>query len=246
MISNKLIKFFLASSAALFAVSALQASMIVIASGSDMHLAEFEPEATYKAHYKKDGFLHPPSSKFIGDQTFTVKDSFFIPPINLPEMASLVSLFLDLTPVTTSRLSIQKPKEAPAGGTFASSREITNIQISIGSFVQNYSSPGLIDLLAAGLKTSDLEHPVKIGWTTTVTFTGDPSPRGSGNAQYYYLLQNSGTSLLSATMSGEYNGRASQPDVPVGVPESPTIALFGIGFLGAALCRKRLTRNLAI
>jgi hypothetical protein len=243
MTSNAKIKIVLVSAAMLLAAPARPASLTFHVSGIGTQLAEFEPEATYKAHYKKDGQLHPSSSKFISGDTFSVENLFTLAPTDLPDSVSLISLLLDLTPAITNSLSVQKPEEAPGGGTFATVREITGIRLSAGDFVQYYSSPGLIDLLAAGLKSSDFDnHPLQIGWTTTVSFTGRPGLTGQGNSQHHYLLQNTGSSLLSATLSGEY----AEAGVPSDVPEPPTIALFGFGFLAAVLCGKWLKRRLAV
>jgi hypothetical protein len=214
-------------------VNAAAASTILV-SGSDTHAPGFQPAATYEAHFVGNGNLNRGLSRFVGGSTFIFTDSFLLSPTDLPESAMLESLILDLRPTVENLLSVQKPATAPTGN-FTTTRQITSATVQIGRFSGTWAAPiGRIDLPGAGVRADDLDNsPVIIQWTTTVTFAGQPNQPGVRNSDPVYVLRNTGSSLLSAELSGTY-----------AVPEPPAYALIGVGLIAAA-ARARKSRKAA-
>jgi hypothetical protein len=217
--------------AVLLAAQAASGAVILV-SAEDAHTPAFQPEARYEAHYVGNGNLNRGLSRFSGSSIFFFTDLFLLSPVDLPGSAKLDSLLLDLRPVVENRIAVQKPQGAP-NGAFATMREVTGAAVFIGSFSRTYAAPGgVIDLLAAGVTTADLDNnPMRIEWTTTVTFSGQPYQPGAKNSDPVYLVSNTGSSMLFADLSGTYT-----------VPEPPAYALVGVGLIVGVMSIRRLRR----
>jgi hypothetical protein len=217
--------------AVLLAAQAASGSVILV-SAEDSHTPAFQPEARYEAHYVGNGNLNRGLSRFAGSSIFFFTDLFFLSPVDLPGSARLDSLLLDLRPVVENRIVVQKPQSAP-NGNFATTRQVTSAAVFVGSFFRTYAAPGgVIDLLAAGVTRDDLDNnPMRIEWTTTITFSGQPLQPGVKNSDPVYLVSNTGSSVLFAEMSGSYT-----------VPEPPAYALVGVGLIAGVMSVRRLRR----